>query len=97
VGAPRPNPATPYAIVVRFKPINGPAEDTVCAYRKRLPTALKACAEETRAWLQMIGGQYPVLFWLVIDTRSGEVHHPTLSIRGDSHHGENPVHTGQLF
>lgn len=93
---PRVNPLTPYAMVVRFKPLHGSKEDTVWAYRKRLPHALAECARGTRAWLQMIGGQYPSLFYLVIDTRTGEEHHPHLSPRGVTSNGQEHQPPGTL-
>ena len=93
----RVNPKTPYAMVVRFKPLRGSTEDTVWGYRKDLTRALAECLRETRAWLQLIGGQYPGLFWLVIDTRSGAEHHPSFSTRGGARHGEQDTSTGTLY
>jgi hypothetical protein len=92
----RTNPRTPYAIVVRYKPLGASNVDYTMGLRKNLSTALDVCRRETRAWLSMIGGQYPVLFWLVIDTRSGQEYHQLFNTRGGTSNGQEPDPTRRL-
>lgn len=86
---PRPSVATPYAVVVRYMPWGGRVEDTVCYYRKHLASALRECRGAAKTWAQLIGAQYPGIGWFVVDSRSGEQHHPTQITRGGIDNGES--------
>ena len=67
----------PYAIVVRCAPLGQVAEEFEVSHRKDLRRALDECRRAAIAWAQLIGAQYPVLFWHVIDRRSGARQYPT--------------------
>jgi len=88
---------TPYAVVVRYMPMSTPAEDHVVHYRRSLRAALEECRLVTRTWLQLVGGQFPVLAWFVIDSRDGTEHHPTQMSRGRTQRGITKDGPGGLF
>lgn len=64
----------PYAVSVTYAPHGQAPCHHVLHYRKRLRTALEECRRASVAWAGLCGGQYPVLFWTVLDCRDGTRH-----------------------
>lgn len=82
--------ATPYMVVVVFKPWGGKASESVQCRRKHLSDAIAYARRAELAWIRLIGAQYSPLRWEVVDCRDYRRYNPFMTtIPGGSHGKSN--------
>lgn len=68
--------AHPYVLVVLEAPWTGAHRKWSIGARANLRAALDYQARLSLAWTRLIGAQYPILFFPVVDARTGAYHWP---------------------